>query len=123
MDRNISAQQLNEKTIDKRKTIVVNHSNQQLDDDALRVLEKGLSFSIAPNRILVEKIICSIENAITTLPKDIAEEIRQECAVILRKGKPRKRNITKSKTNRQKGSSIKKFEKQQRNNDNEGRHR
>ena len=39
--------------------------------------------------------MCSIENAVTHLPENNAEEARQECAIILRHARPPKRNIFK----------------------------
>ena len=74
-DKDISAQQENEDN-GKKKTNVVNLSNHQLNDGTLRVLEKGLNFSVALSRIPVENVICSIENSILTLPRDTTEEIR-----------------------------------------------
>lgn len=56
-------------------------------------MEKGLNFALAPNKIPNEEIICNLEDGIKTLSDNDKELIRQECAVILRKAKPPKRNL------------------------------
>ena len=73
---------------------VVNLSDYVLSAEEHNVLKKGLGFAIAPKRIPIDSIICNIENAIQTLPEDAKEEVRQDCAVILRKSKPPKDNLS-----------------------------
>ena len=77
-----------------QKSNVVNLSKLPLDEDSQKVLEYGLNFAIAPSKIPVKNLICSIESAVDGLPEDAAEEIRQECAVIIRRAKPPKLNIS-----------------------------
>ena len=56
--------------------VVVIISNQNLDDDTVSVLKKGLSFAVASNRIPTDDIISGIEAAIRRLPTETAEVIR-----------------------------------------------
>jgi hypothetical protein len=77
------------------KNLVINLSTHPIDENTTRLLEKGLNFAIAPRKIPIEDILCSIENSIKNLPDNAKEEIRQDCSVILRRVKPPKNNITK----------------------------
>ena len=72
---------------------MVNISCYELKKEEMEVLNKGLNFSLAPNKIPNEEIICSLEDGIRTLKDEDKELIRQECAVILRKAKPPRRNL------------------------------
>jgi hypothetical protein len=74
---------------------VINLSNQQLDPPSQRVLDYGLNFAVAPNKIPVKELICDIEAAIRPLPLDTTEMIRQECAVAIRCAKLPIKNISK----------------------------
>ena len=74
--------------------MVVNLSQTELNSSSRTLLEKGLNFAIAPKKILVEDIICSIEESIKHLPENDAEEVCQNCALTLRRAKPPKPNIT-----------------------------
>jgi hypothetical protein len=58
------------------------------------VLEKGLNFVVSPSSIPVDNLICCIEDNIKTLADEDKEPIRQDCAVILRKSKPPRSNIS-----------------------------
>lgn len=60
----------------------------------MKVLKKGFNFAVTPKSIPKEEIICNIESGIQKLPKQQAEEIRQEVATILRKAKPPESNLT-----------------------------
>ena len=73
---------------------MVNLSNTKINPSSLKLLEKGLNFVIAPKNILVEDIICSLEESIKHLPENEAEEVRRNCALTLRRAKPPKPNIT-----------------------------
>ena len=55
---------------------------------------KGLNFALAPKKIPVDDIICDMEFRIRGLPNNIKDTIRQDCAVVLRKGKPPQRNLS-----------------------------
>ena len=57
------------------------------------VLGRGLNFTVSPNSIPMDEIICCIEDGIQNLNDEDKELIRQDCAVILRKAKPPKSNI------------------------------
>ena len=73
---------------------VVNLSDTELNLSSRTVLEKGLNFAIAPKKISIEDIICSIKESIKHLPENEAEEVRQNCARTLRRAKLPKPNIT-----------------------------
>ena len=74
--------------------LMVNLSNTELNLSSRKLLEKGLNFVIAPKNILVEDIICSLEESIKHLPENEAGEVRQKCARTLRRDKPPKPNIS-----------------------------
>ena len=72
---------------------VINLSNQQLDPPSQWVLDYGLNFAVASNKIPVKELICDIEVAIRPLPSDTTEMIRHECVVAIRCAKiPRKKH-------------------------------
>ena len=75
---------------------VVNLSSTNLNSDERSILKKGLKFVVAPRRIPLEEIVCAIEDAVTTLPENEADEVRQDCAVILRRATPPKHNLKKN---------------------------
>ncbi|XP_069673690.1 uncharacterized protein [Periplaneta americana] len=60
--------------------IIINLTDQQLDEATTSVLARGLNFAPVPKKIPVADIISSIEGAIHQLPQDSAEEIRREVA-------------------------------------------
>ena len=61
---------------------IINLSRHTLNQDEMNVLKKGLNFAIAPKNISMERIVCTIENAISVLPVADVEEVRQECVRI-----------------------------------------
>lgn len=77
-----------------KQSKVINLSKHSLDDTSFNVLEQGLNFAVAPRRIPHKDIICCIEDSVKILPEEKAEEVRQDCAAILRKAKPPKSNIS-----------------------------
>lgn len=52
-----------------------NLSDYVLHDDETSVIEKGMNFAVAPTSILIERILCSIEDAVSTLPENEVEEM------------------------------------------------
>ena len=62
----------------------------------MKILKKGLGFAIAPKTILLENIVCSIEDGIKNLSDEAKDAIRQDCALILKNAKPPKNNISKN---------------------------
>jgi hypothetical protein len=74
---------------------VVNLSSHELNQSELSVLNKGLNFAISPSSIPFDNLICCIEDSIKTLTDEDKDQVRQDCAVILRNSKPPKRNISK----------------------------
>ncbi|GLJ28399.1 hypothetical protein SUGI_0558890 [Cryptomeria japonica] len=76
--------------------LVVNLSPAPIDPLAFNFLKRGLNFSLTPRNIPHIDFLIEIENAVRTLPLDIAEEVRQDCAVALRYAKPPKFNIPKA---------------------------
>jgi hypothetical protein len=69
-------------------------SSHNLKQPELSVLERGLNFAVSPSSIPVDNLICCIEDSIKTLADEDKEPIRQDCAVILRKSKPPRSNIS-----------------------------
>ncbi|GLJ17907.1 hypothetical protein SUGI_0313760 [Cryptomeria japonica] len=76
--------------------LVVNLSPAHIDPLAFNFLKRGLNFALTPRNIPHIDFLIEIENAVRTLPLDVAEEIRQDCAVALRYAKPPKFNIPKA---------------------------
>ncbi|GLJ52306.1 hypothetical protein SUGI_1112580 [Cryptomeria japonica] len=76
--------------------LLVNLSPAPIDPLAFNFLKRGLNFALTPRNILHIDFLIEIENAVRTLPLDIAEEVRQDCAVALRYAKPPKFNIPKA---------------------------
>ncbi|GLJ50878.1 hypothetical protein SUGI_1083720 [Cryptomeria japonica] len=76
--------------------LVVNLSPAPIDPLAFNFLKRGLNFALTPRNIPHIDFLIKIENAVRTLPLDIAEEVRQDCAVALRYAKPPKFNIPKA---------------------------
>ena len=66
-----------------------------MNDSDTKVLEYGLNFAIAPSRIPLKELMCSIEKAVTNLSEESADQARQDCALILRHAKPTKPNLSK----------------------------
>ncbi|XP_065213372.1 uncharacterized protein LOC135840674 [Planococcus citri] len=79
----------------QQQQTVHNLSDKPIATNALKALEKGLNFAIAPSYIPTEEIITGVEATIRTLPEEEAEEIRQQTVHILKKSKPPKANLTK----------------------------
>ncbi|GLJ51823.1 hypothetical protein SUGI_1100970 [Cryptomeria japonica] len=76
--------------------LVVNLSPAHIDPLAFNFLKRGLNFALTPRNIPHIDFLIEIENAVRTLPLDVAEEVRQDCAVALRYAKPPKFNIPKA---------------------------
>ncbi|GLJ28169.1 hypothetical protein SUGI_0553350 [Cryptomeria japonica] len=76
--------------------LVVNLSPAPIDPLAFNFLKQGLNFALTPRNIPHIDFLIEIENAVRTLTLDIAEEVRQDCAVALRYAKPPKFNIPKA---------------------------
>jgi hypothetical protein len=74
---------------------VINLSSHVLDRAELSVLEKGLNFAISPTSVLVDNLICCIEDNIKNLTDEDKGLVRQDCAIILRRVKPPKSNVNK----------------------------
>ena len=52
---------------------VINLSNYNLDKEEISVLRKWLNFFVVPRNIPIERMICSIEEAVSKLPKEEAD--------------------------------------------------
>jgi hypothetical protein len=74
---------------------VINLSNHILKNEEINILKKGLGFAIAPKTVPIENIICSVEDSIKNLSEEDKNAIRQDCALVLKKAKPPKSNISK----------------------------
>ena len=74
---------------------VINLSSKNFSPFVFYLLNKGLNFSLPPNKIPINDIICINEFGIKDLPDNVKEVIRKDCVIVLRKAKPPKRNISK----------------------------
>ena len=74
---------------------VVNLSSHTLTDIESSILKKGLNFALSPRSIPTETIICNIEDCIQNLNALDKETVRQDCALVLRRAKIPKNNVTK----------------------------
>lgn len=61
--------------------------------EELEVLNKGLSFSVAPKWLPFEELICNLEDGIHALKDEDKYLLRKECVIILRKSKAPKCNL------------------------------
>ena len=68
--------------------MVINLSDQILDDAVSSLLQKGLNFAVTPQSAPIEDILTGVEKAILSLPVEKAEEARQETVRILKKLEP-----------------------------------
>ncbi|KAG8238076.1 hypothetical protein J437_LFUL017917 [Ladona fulva] len=74
--------------------IVVNLTDEILDEPTMAILSRGLNFAPAPRSIPHNDIIGGIEQAIRKLRKDEADEVRSEVAMTLKRAVLPKSNIT-----------------------------
>ena len=74
---------------------VVNLSSFSFSPSVFSLLDKGLNFALAPRKIPVYDIICDVEYRIRDLPDNIKDTIRQDCAIVLKKAKPPRMNLSK----------------------------
>ena len=72
---------------------VVNISDFQLDQDQTQVLNKGLNFAPAPNKIPVTQIISSVEKGLKNIPPHIATEARKQISHLMVKSKTPPTNL------------------------------
>ncbi|XP_045491134.1 uncharacterized protein LOC123691008 [Colias croceus] len=79
-------------------TAVVNLSKQILDSKTIEILNRGLNFVPAPQKIPCEEIISHMEETLfkNNILKEDAEAIRQDISCVLRTSKPPKPNISRS---------------------------
>jgi hypothetical protein len=79
-----------------QKDEVINLSNTVLDDVTKKVLTKGLNFATTPKRIPYETVISNVEETIirNKVPTEDADNLRQDVAIVLRKSRVPKSNIT-----------------------------
>ncbi|XP_059049893.1 uncharacterized protein LOC131844914 [Achroia grisella] len=75
---------------------VINMSDKDLSEPALRALEKGLNFAPSPKHIPYETIIGNIEETIhhNRITGYDADSLRQDIAVVLRQARSPKSNLT-----------------------------
>jgi hypothetical protein len=74
---------------------IVNLSSHVPDVAEMRVLEKGLNYTVSPTSIPVENIICCVEDSIQNLTDEEKYTFIQYCSIILRKARAPKSNISK----------------------------
>ena len=76
-----------------RNNKVVDLSGFSFSPSVFSLLSKGLNFTLAPRSIPVDDIICDMKYRIRDLPDNIKDTIMQDCAVVLRKAKPPRKNL------------------------------
>ncbi|XP_046387506.1 uncharacterized protein LOC124157076 [Ischnura elegans] len=81
-------------TIPDRHRLVINLTDERIDEGTLSVLSKGLNFAPAPRSIPFSDIIGGVVQAVRKLPNDAAEDIRAEISMTLKKDVPPKSNIS-----------------------------
>jgi hypothetical protein len=57
---------------------VINLSSIPLEDDAYSALSKGLNYAVSLAALPIEDFLTGMEGAISSLPVEAAEEVRQE---------------------------------------------
>ena len=77
-----------------RERWVVNLTNTQLSKSEVEVLEKGLSFSPAPNKLPTTHLISAAEKGLSKLQSNIASDARKRIASLLSQSKPPPSNLT-----------------------------
>ncbi|GJQ80626.1 hypothetical protein Trydic_g9212 [Trypoxylus dichotomus] len=85
-------------SVDPRKT-VINLCGKQLDDNAIKILNKGMKFVIAFTRVPTLDMIVAVEMAAGKIqPPEAADEYRWEVRTPIEKAKPKqmRQNISKA---------------------------
>ncbi|KAG8226743.1 hypothetical protein J437_LFUL004394 [Ladona fulva] len=77
-----------------QKRLVINLTDEALDEPTMSVLSKGLNFAPAPRSITYNEIMGGIEQAIRKLPKEAAEDVRSDVSLALKRAVLPKPNIT-----------------------------
>jgi hypothetical protein len=76
------------------KEMVINLSDQTLDDGLFSLLQRGLNFAVAPCTLPIVDILAGVEKAVHTLPVEMAEEARQETVRVIKSSSRPKDNLT-----------------------------
>ncbi|GJQ88217.1 hypothetical protein Trydic_g13209 [Trypoxylus dichotomus] len=75
------------KSVDPRKT-VINLSSKQLDDNVIKILNKGMKFAIAPARVPTLDMILAVEMAAGKIqPREAVDEYRWKVRTAIEKAK------------------------------------
>ncbi|GJQ73285.1 hypothetical protein Trydic_g13657 [Trypoxylus dichotomus] len=85
-------------SVDSRKA-VINLSSKQLDDNAIKILNKGMKFAIAPTRIPTLDMILAVEMAAGKIqPPEAVDEYRWKIRTAVERAKPKqiRQNISKA---------------------------
>ena len=72
----------------------MNLTNAQLSKSEVEVLEKGLSFAPAPNKLLTTHLIAAAEKGLSKLQSNVASDARKRIASLLSRSKPPPSNLT-----------------------------
>ena len=80
--------------VGSRERWVVNLTNAQLSKSEVEVLEKGLSFAPAPNKLLTTHLIAAAEKGLSKLQSNVASDARKRIASLLSRSKPPPSNLT-----------------------------
>ncbi|KAG8237323.1 hypothetical protein J437_LFUL014488, partial [Ladona fulva] len=76
------------------RRILINLSKEELDEDMKSVLSKGLNFVPTPKNIPYKDFIGGIEGAVRKLTLEVAEEVRNEVSMALKRAVQPKANLT-----------------------------
>ena len=76
--------------------MVINLSDQNLDDGVSSLLQKGLNYAVTPQYTPIEDILASVEKAVQSLPVETAEEARQETVRIIKNSSKPRDNLTRT---------------------------
>ncbi|CAH8635757.1 unnamed protein product [Heterobilharzia americana] len=74
----------------------INLSTKVLSSAEVKVLKKGLSFSVAASELLPDDVIPKVEMALSSVDEAVADEVRAQCAVRLKRQKKTKQNLPKA---------------------------
>lgn len=103
LNTNVSRKKLRPTIVDN---FVINLSTQQFDEKELNLLNKGLGFSVTPNRTPIEDVIFEVEAAIQYKPHNIKHEVRKAATELLQSASTR---TTKQFRNQDEHKTLKKL--------------
>jgi hypothetical protein len=78
------------------KETVINLSGRMLDDGVSSLLQKSLNYDVTPCTITTEDILAGVEEAVQSLPVEMAEEARQETVRFIKSSSRPRDNLTRA---------------------------